>query len=105
MIMLYNIVYLLCVIIVLFAIIKYLLKIIFLLFLNITDDEKYRGIEKFTEIFVGDNFYIIPSISIIKTNQYYEISINWLKFEYYINYHILTSEEEEERSSIHMNNH
>ena len=33
--------------------------------------------------YIGDSFYILPTIAISYTSKYFEIMFHWLKFEYY----------------------
>ena len=47
-----------------------------------------NGITKQYGIYKEDTWYIIPTIKICKCNKYFEISIEWLCFQYYSSYNI-----------------
>jgi len=49
---------------------------------SINDITKHYGIYK------DDSWYIIPTIRVSKCNQYLEIMVEWLCFQYYSSYNI-----------------
>ena len=51
-------------------------------------NKNINGIDKSYGIYRNDNWYIIPTISISKTNKYFEIMMYWLCFQYYSAYNI-----------------
>ena len=52
------------------------------------------GIAKQYGIYKDDSWYIIPTIIVCKCNQYFEIMVKWLCFNYYSSYKIDKGEEE-----------
>ena len=53
-----------------------------------------NGITKEYGIYKDDSWYIIPTIRVSKCNQYFEIMVEWLCFQYYSCYNIDKDEEE-----------
>ena len=53
-----------------------------------------NGIDKSYGIYKDDSWYIIPTIRVSKCNQYFEIIVEWLYFQYYSCYKIDKDEEE-----------
>ena len=53
-----------------------------------------NGIEKSYGIYKDDSLYIIPTIRISKCNQYFEIMVEFLCFQYYSSYKIDKDNEE-----------
>ena len=51
-------------------------------------NKNINGIDKSNGIYRNDIWYIIPTISISKTNKYFEIMMYWLCFQYYSSYNI-----------------
>lgn len=47
-----------------------------------------NGIDKSYGIYKDDSWYIIPTIRISKCNQYFEIMVEFLCFQYYASYNI-----------------
>jgi len=47
-----------------------------------------NGIYKSYGIYKNDSWYIIPTIRISKCNQYFELMVEWLCFQYYSSYNI-----------------
>lgn len=52
------------------------------------------GVVKNCGIYKDDSWYIIPTIRISKCNQYFEIMVEFLCFQYYASYKIDKDEEE-----------
>ena len=51
--------------------------------------KKYiNGVAKQYGIYKDDSWYIIPTIRVSKCNQYFEIMVEFLCFQYYSSYHI-----------------
>ena len=55
-----------------------------------------NGIDKSYGIYKDDSWYIIPTIRISKCNQYFEIMVEFLCFQYYASYKI----DKDESSSV-----
>lgn len=47
-----------------------------------------NGVTKEYGIYRDDGWYIIPTIKVSKTGKYFEITIEWLCFQYYASYKI-----------------
>ena len=45
-------------------------------------------------IYKDDSWYIIPTIRVSKCNEYFEIMVEWLCFQYYSSYKVDKDEEE-----------
>ena len=56
--------------------------------------ENINGINKSYGIYKDDSWYIIPTIRVSKCNQYFEIMVEFLCFQYYSSYKIDKDEEE-----------
>ena len=52
------------------------------------------GITKQYGVYKDDSWYIIPTIRVSKCNQYFEIMVEWLCFQYYSSYKIDKDDEE-----------
>ena len=59
-------------------------------------DKNINGIKKSYGIYRDDSWYIIPTIRVSKSNEYFEIMIEFLCFQYYSAYHI----DKDEPSSV-----
>ena len=59
-------------------------------------DKNINGIKKSYGIYKDDSFYIIPTIRVSKCNEYFELIIEFLCFQYYSAYHI----DKDEPSSV-----
>lgn len=59
-------------------------------------DEFINGISKSYGIYKDDSWYIIPTIRVSKCNQYFEIMVEFLCFQYYASYKI----DKDESSSV-----
>lgn len=53
-----------------------------------------NGITKQYGIYKDDSWYIIPTIRVSKCNQYFEIMVEWLCFQYYSSYNIDKDDDE-----------
>lgn len=53
-----------------------------------------NGITKHYGIYKDSQWYIIPTISFSKTNEYFEFMIHWLSFQYYSSYKIDKDDDE-----------
>ena len=53
-----------------------------------------NGINKSYGIYKDDSWYIIPTIRVSKCNQYFEIMVEFLCFQYYASYNIDKDDEE-----------
>ena len=53
-----------------------------------------NGINKSYGIYKDDSWYIIPTIRVSKCNQYFEIIVEFLCFQYYSSYKVDKDEEE-----------
>lgn len=53
-----------------------------------------NGITKNYGMYKDDNWYIIPTIRVSKYNQYFDIVVEWLCFQYYSCYHIDKDDEQ-----------
>ena len=53
-----------------------------------------NGIDKSYGIYKDDSWYIIPTIRVSKCNQYFELMVEWLCFQYYSSYKVDKDEEE-----------
>ena len=53
-----------------------------------------NGINKSYGIYKDDSWYIIPTIRVSKVNQYFEIMVEWLCFQYYSSYKVDKDDEE-----------
>ena len=53
-----------------------------------------NSIDKSYGIYKDDSWYIIPTIRISKCNQYFELMVEWLCFQYYASYKVDKDEEE-----------
>ena len=51
-------------------------------------DKNINGIKKSYGIYRDDSWYIIPTIRISKCNEYFELMIEFLCFQYYSSYNI-----------------
>lgn len=70
---------------------------------KIDDDiPKYTSIERTTYFFHTeyDTFYIFPSINFQLNSWYKEIEIAWLKWSFYMSYHLVTEEEENIKAKV-----
>ena len=59
-------------------------------------DKNINGIKKSYGIYKDDSFYIIPTIRVSKSNEYFELMVEFLCFQYYSAYHI----DKDEPSSV-----
>lgn len=53
-----------------------------------------NGITKQYGAYKDDSWYIIPTIRISKCNEYFEIMVEWLCFQYYSSYKVDKDDEE-----------
>ena len=53
-----------------------------------------NGIDKSYGVYKDDSWYIIPTIKVSKYNNYFDIVIQWLWFQYYSSYKVDKDEEE-----------
>ena len=53
-----------------------------------------NGIDKSYGIYKDDSWYIIPTIRVSKCNQYFEIMVEFLCFQYYASYKIDKDDDE-----------
>lgn len=71
-----------------------LLKVVSLFILCIIElyfkiiDSNINGMKKSYGIYSDDQWYFIPTISVSKSNQYFEIMVYFLCFQYYSSYYV-----------------
>ena len=81
-----------------------LLKLVSLFILCIIElyshitDANINGMKKSYGIYKDDQFYLIPTISFAKSNQYFEIMVYFLWFQLYSSYYI--DKDRDEPSSV-----